>query len=138
MSNGLNKEEQISCGLLTRRKGDWCEMIVQAYYRKLGWLVYPKFSGPIDIILINEETGKVRFIDVKYKNTRKGTKTNGRRINRTIKTPLKKFLKIELIYVDDDGNIEFAYTNGRERWAKEFEVGRNKNGQYNGKVLKKK
>ena len=67
-------------------------MIVQAYYRKLGWLVYPKFSGPIDIILINEETGKVRFIDVKYKNTRKGTKTNGRRINRTVKTPLKKFL----------------------------------------------
>ena len=137
MSNGLNKEEQISCGLLTRRKGDWCEMIVQAYYRKLGWLVYPKFSGPIDIVLINEKTGKVRFIDVKYKNTRQGTKTAGRRINRVNDSSLKKILKIEIVYVDDEGKIEFSYSKGKKKWHEEFKIDRNANGQYTGEVVRK-
>ena len=137
MNNGLSKEEQISNGLLTKRKGDWCEMIVQAHFRKLGWLIYEKKSGPIDMIIINEETGEVRFIDVKYKNMRKGTQTYGARINRVVTTPLKNFIKIEIAYVDDNKNIEFAYADGREKWHREFEIARNEQGRYTGEVLKK-
>jgi hypothetical protein len=137
MNNGLSKEEQIDNGKLTKRKGDWCEIIVQAHFRKLGWLIYEKKSGPIDMVIINEETGEVRFIDVKYKNMRKGTQTYGARINRVVTTPLKNFIKIEIAYVDDNKNIEFAYADGIEKWHKEFKIARNANGQYTGEVLKK-
>jgi hypothetical protein len=137
MNNGLSKEEQISNGLLTKRKGDSCEMIAQAYFRNLGWLVYPKFSGPIDIVLIHEKTGEVRFIDVKHKNTRQGTKTAGRRINRIINSSLKKILKIEIVYVDDEGKIEFSYSKGKKKWHEEHKIARGANGQYTGEVVKK-
>ena len=67
MNNGLSKEEQSDIGKLTKQKGDWCELMAQAHYRKLGWWVYPKMSGPIDFVIINETTGEVRFIDPKLK-----------------------------------------------------------------------
>ena len=137
MDNGLSKEEQTANGKLTMQKGDWCEMIVQAHFRKLGWLIYEKKSGPIDMVIINEETGEVRFIDVKYKNMRKGTQTNGARINRVVTTPLKNFIKIEIAYVDDNKNIEFAYADGRERWHKEYKINRDEKGQYTGEVIKR-
>ena len=137
MNNGLSKEEQSDIGKLTKQKGDWCELMAQAHYRKLGWWIYPKMSGPIDMVIINEETGEVRFIDVKYKNMRKGTQTYGARINRVVTTPLKNFIKIEIAYVDDNKNIEFAYADGIEKWHKEFKIARNANGQYTGEVLKK-
>tara|TARA_R100001086_G_C11681526_1_gene215886 strand:+ start:59 stop:472 length:414 start_codon:yes stop_codon:yes gene_type:complete len=137
MDNGLSKEQQSANGLLTKRKGDWCELMAQAHYRQLGWWIYPKMSGPIDMVIINETTGEVRFIDPKAKGERKNTKTGGTKISRIVTHPLKDKLKIEIVYVDDNGNIEEAYGKGLEEWHKEFKVARNKNGQYNGRVEKK-
>ena len=137
MDNGLSKEEQTANGKLTMQKGDWCEMIVQAHFRKLGWWVYPKISGPIDMVIINETTGEVRFIDPKAKSDRKNTKTSGSKINRVVTHPIKDKVKIEIVYVDDDGKVEEAYGKGKKEWHKEFKIERNPHGQYTGKVLKK-
>ena len=134
-SNGLDEETQILNGQQTRQKGDVSELFAAAYFRKLGYLVFHKMSGPIDLLLVHQENGETRYIDVKYKNTRQGTKTMGRRINRTITSPLKKYIKIEIIYVDDEGKVEFPIAQGREEWAKKYKVDRNEKGQYNGKVL---
>jgi hypothetical protein len=137
MDNGLSKEEQSANGLLTKQKGDWCELMAQAHYRKLGWWVYPKMSGPIDFVIINETTGEVRFIDPKAKCDRKNTKTAGNKISRTVTHPIKDKLKITIAYVDDEGNVEEAYGKGLGEWHKEFKIARGANGQYTGKVLKK-
>jgi hypothetical protein len=48
---------------------------------------------------------------------------------------LKRYIKIEIVYVDDEGKVEFALAQGREEWAKKFKVDRNEKGQYNGKVI---
>ena len=133
-SNKLSKEQQKTRGQGAIQKGDWCELIAAAYFRRKGYLIFIKMSGPIDLILVHGETGETRYIDVKYKNTRQGTKTKGSRINRTVTSVLKNFLKIEIIYVDEKGEIEKAYEDGRERWHKQFKVNRNSNGQYNGKI----
>jgi len=134
-SNGLDEETQVLNGQQTRQKGDASELFAAAYFRKLGYLVFHKMSGPIDLLLVHQETGETRYIDVKYKSTRQGTKTMGRRINRTITSPLKKYIKIEIIYVDDEGKVEFPYAQGREEWIKKYKVDRNEKGQYNGKVI---
>ena len=136
-SNNLTKEEQIKKGKGTQQKGDWCELIAAAHFRKENYHIFYKMSGPIDLVLVHQHTGETRYIDVKYKNTRQGMKTRGRRINRPITTPLKHKIKIEAIYVGDDCQIEQAYTNGRERWHQEFEVDRDSLGQYNGEVIRK-
>ena len=137
MNNGLSKKEQIDNGKLTKQKGDWCELMAQAHYRKLGWWVYPKMSGPIDFIIINETTGEVRFIDPKAKGERRNTKTSGNKISRTVTHPIKDKLKISIAYVDDEGNVEEAYAKGKAEWHKEFQIARNANGQYTGEVIKK-
>ena len=111
--------------------------MAQAHYRKLGWWVYPKMSGPIDFVIINETTGEVRFIDPKAKCDRKNTKTGGTKISRVVTHPIKNKVNIEIVYVDDDGNVEEAYGKGIEEWHKEFKIARSKNGQFTGKVLKK-
>ena len=134
-SNGLDEETQVLNGQRTRQKGDTCELFAAAYFRKLGYLIFNKMSGPIDLVLVHQETGETRYVDVKSKNTRQGTKTMGRRINRTITSPLKKYIKIEIVYVDDGGKVEFPFARGREEWAKKFKVDRNEKGQYNGKVI---
>ena len=71
------------------QKGDWCELMAAAYFRKNNYLVFTRMSGPIDLVLIHQETGETRYIDVKYKNTRQGTKGQGTRINRYVKSSLK-------------------------------------------------
>ena len=134
-SNSLSKEQQKMNGQGATQKGDWCELIAAAQFRKEGYLVFTRMSGPIDLVLVDQETGKTRYIDVKYKNTRQGTKTTGRRINRTVTSPLKNFIKIEIIYVGDDGQLEQAYANGRQQWHQEYKIGRNALGHYNGKVV---
>ena len=134
-SNGLDEETQVLNGQQTRQKGDASELFAAAYFRKLGYLIFNKMSGPIDLVLVHQETGETRYVDVKSKNTWQGTKTMGRRINRTITSPLKKYIKIEIVYVDDGGKVEFPFARGREEWAKKFKVDRNEKGQYNGKVL---
>ena len=138
-SNNLTKEEQILKGQGTAQKGDWCEYIAAAHFRKEGYLVFMKMSGPIDLVLVHQDTGETRYVDVKYKNTRQGTNTKGRRINRSVTSRLgknlKKFIDIEIIYVGDDFQLEKSYADGRQRWNKQFKIGRNGKGQYNGKVV---
>ena len=136
-SNNLTKEEQIKKGQGTQQKGDWCELIAAAHFRKDNYLVFSRMSGPIDLVLVHQDTGETRYIDVKYKNTRQGMKTRGRRINRPITTPLKNKIKIEIIYVGDDGQIEKAYSKGVKQWHQEFKLDRDSLGQYNGEVIKK-
>ena len=134
-SNGLDEETQVLNGQQTRQKGDASELFAAAYFRKLGYLIFNKMSGPIDLVLVHQETGETRYVDVKSKNTRQGTKTMGRRINRTITSPLKKYIKIEIVYVDDNGKVEFTFAKGRQAWHKKYKVDRNEKGQYNGKVM---
>ena len=132
-SNGLDEETQVLNGQQTRQKGDTCELFAAAYFRKLGYLVFHKMSGPIDLVLVHQETGETRYVDVKYKNTRQGTKTLGRRINRAVSSPLKKYIKIEIAYVDDEGRVEFA--EGREEWARKYKIAIDERGRYTGKVV---
>ena len=136
-TNGLNKNQQRAKGKLTKQKGDWSELMVQAHYCKLGWWIYPKMSGPIDLIILNKKTGRVRFIDSKTTCGRKSTTTNGKKIRRVITHPIKDKVKIEIVYVDDDGGVEEAYGKGRREWNKEYKIARNKYGQYTGEVLRK-
>ena len=136
MNNGLSKEEQIDNGKLTKQKGDWCELMAQAHYRKLGWSVYFKMSGPIDFIIVDPTTGETRFMDAKAKGERKNTKSAGNRISRTVK-PEYKNLNITIAYVDNNGKVEEAYGKGLGEWHKEFKVARGKNGQYTGEAIKK-
>ena len=140
-SNNLSKEEQIEKGRNTQQKGDWAEYIAAAHFRKEGYLVFMKMSGPIDLILVHQDTGETRYVDVKYKNTRKGTNTKGNRINRSVNSRLgkilKQFIDIEIIYVGEDGKLEQAYAKGAKQWHKEFKIDRDSSGQYNGEVIRK-
>ena len=134
-SNGLDEETQVLNGQQTRQKGDASELFAAAYFRKLGYLIFNKMSGPIDLVLVHQETGETRYVDVKSKNTRQGTKTMGRRINRTITSPLKKYIKIEIVYVDEEGKIELPFANGREEWSRKYKIAIDKRGRYTGKVV---
>jgi hypothetical protein len=136
-SNNLDKETQIINGKGAQQKGDWCELVAAAHFRKENYHVFYKMSGPIDLVLVHQETGETRYIDVKYKNTRQGMKTRGRRINRPITTPLKNKIKIEAIYVGEDGQLEKAYSKGVKQWHKEFELERGTHGYYNGNIKKR-
>ena len=135
-SNNLSKEQQKIKGQGTLQKGDWCEYIAAAHFRKEGYLVFHKMSGPIDMVLVHQDTGETRYVDVKYKNTRQGT---NKRINRSVNSRLgkilKRFIDIEIIYVGDGGQIEKSYARGTKQWHKEFEIERNVLGHYNGKVI---
>ena len=133
--NNLTKEQRKMSGQGARQKGDWCELIAAAHFRKNNYFVFNKMSGPIDLVLVHQETGETRYIDVKYKNTRQGTKSQGARINRSVTSPLKNFIKIEIIYVGDDGQIEEPYPFGLKKWHQQFKIGKNELGHYNGKVV---
>jgi len=77
--------------------GDISEFKAVIKFLKEGYMVFKNMSaiGPIDLVLVNQETGEVRFIDVKTISYRKvGTK-----INRTTTTEQNK-LKVELVYID--------------------------------------
>ena len=137
--NNLSKEQRIEKGKGTQQKGDCCEYIAAAHFRKEGYLIFQKMSGPIDFVLVHQDTGETRYVDVKYKNTRQGIKTQGQRINRSVNSRLgkilKQFIDIEIIYVGDDGQIEKAYAKGAKRWHQEYKIGKNVLGHYNGKVI---
>tara|TARA_R110000765_G_scaffold20767_2_gene53733 strand:- start:146 stop:571 length:426 start_codon:yes stop_codon:yes gene_type:complete len=133
--NNLTKEQRKTSGQGARQKGDWCELMAAAYFRKNNYFVFNKMSGPIDLVMVHQETGETRYVDVKYKNTRQGTKSQGTRINRSVKSPLKNFIKIEIVYVGDDGQIEKPYPFGLKKWHQEFKIGKNELGHYTGKVV---
>ena len=136
MSNGLSKKEQRDKGKLAKPKGDWCELMAQAHFRKLGWSVYPKMSGPVDFIILDLTTGETRCMDAKAKGERKNTKSGGNRISRTVKPKYKK-LNITIVYVDDNGKVEEAYGKGLKVWHEEHKIARGANGQFTGEVVKK-
>ena len=94
-------------------------------------------SGPIDMVIINETTGEDRFIDPKAKSDRKNTKTAGNKINRVVTHPIKDKIKIEIVYVDDNGKVEEAYGKGLKVWHEEHKIARSANGQFTGEVIKK-
>ena len=73
-SNDLDEETQVLNGQQTRQKGDTCELFAAAYFRKSGYLVFHKMSGPIDLVLVHQETGETRYVDVKYKTRDKELK----------------------------------------------------------------
>jgi len=139
--NNLSKEQQIEKGKGTQQKGDWCEYIAAAHFRKEGYLVFHKMSGPIDFVLVHQDTGETRYIDIKYKNTRQGTNTKGKRINRCVISRrgkiLKQFINIEIIYVGKDGQMEKAYGKGLKQWHQEYKLGKNAVGHYNGEVVER-
>ena len=62
-SNNLTKEQRKTSGQGARQKGDWCELMAAAYFRKNNYLVFNKMSGPIDLVLVHQETGETRYID---------------------------------------------------------------------------
>tara|TARA_R100001377_G_scaffold319_2_gene312 strand:- start:2224 stop:2499 length:276 start_codon:yes stop_codon:yes gene_type:complete len=81
--------------------GDISEFKAVIKFLKEGYMVFKNMSstGPIDLVLVNFKTGKVRFIDVKTISRRKvGTK-----INRTL-TKEQLMLKVEFEYIDKDFN----------------------------------
>ncbi len=63
--------------------------------------------GPIDIITLDKTTGERRYFDVKYASKRKNHKpTHNPNINRCLsKAQLELPLLVEIIYVDDNGQI---------------------------------
>tara|TARA_B100000927_G_scaffold162692_1_gene131094 strand:- start:15033 stop:15353 length:321 start_codon:yes stop_codon:yes gene_type:complete len=68
--------------------------------------------GPIDIITICKQTGEHKYYDVKYASMRKTVKkTHNPMINRSLNKQQKKLaklkqpIKIEIIYVYDNGTI---------------------------------
>ena len=51
----------------THQKGLLSKISVMRHYTQKGWYVYNETmgTGPIDIVIVNPNTGEVRFIDVK-------------------------------------------------------------------------
>ena len=66
------------------RKGYLCELIAEKYFTDKGLHVFKNSSGlgPVDLITYNDETKKIRLIDVKYESKRLTGKKAGTRINR--------------------------------------------------------
>jgi hypothetical protein len=88
------------------RKGYLCELIAEKYFTDKGLHVFKNSSGlgPVDLITYNDETKKIRLIDVKYESKRLTGKKAGTRINR-IKSLKQVGISInadvELLYVND-------------------------------------
>lgn len=63
--------------------------------------------GPIDIITLNKVTGEHRYYDVKFASQRKTHKaTHNPLINRSLTKKQKQLpVKVEIIYVDDNGSV---------------------------------
>ena len=84
------------------RNGDIAEKMVQLHYLQKGWEVFPNSSshGPIDMVIIHTETGEVRYIDVKSKESWDRNKY-GEVSNYKVKpTPLQVGLDVRFVYVE--------------------------------------
>ena len=89
-------------GRSTQTIGDINEHKAIIKFLKEGYWVFKNISvkGPIDMVLIHEETGEVRKIDVKTTSYRLSWKP-GTRICRQL-SPIQKKLGVELLYLDKD------------------------------------
>ena len=65
--------------------------------------------GPIDLVSIDKKTGEHKYYDVKYASQRINCKpTHNPRINRSLSAAQRKLpMKVEIIYVDNNGSISF-------------------------------
>jgi|TARA_R100001530_G_scaffold111534_1_gene78685 hypothetical protein len=89
-------------GRSTQTIGDINEHKAIIKFLKEGYWVFKNVSvkGPIDMVLIHEETGEVRKIDVKTTSYRLSWKP-GTRISRQL-SKIQKKLGVELLYLDKD------------------------------------
>ena len=89
-------------GRSTQTIGDINEHKAIIKFLKEGYWVFKNVSvkGPIDMVLIHEETGEVRKIDVKTTSYRLSWRP-GTRISRQL-SKIQKKLGVELLYLDKD------------------------------------
>ena len=85
--------------------GDVSEFKAVIKFLKEGYMVFKNVSGagPIDMVLVHQETGEIRKIDVKtvsYRQTWKpGTKIHRQR------TPEQVRLKVEYEFIEKDDDV---------------------------------
>jgi|TARA_X000001388_G_C2139671_1_gene88173 hypothetical protein len=99
---------------LKNNRGLFAELTALAHLAKDPNLLTFQSSGglgPIDLISVNRKTGEHKYYDVKYASQRKTHKpTHNPRINRSLSDAQRKLpqpVKVEIIYVNDNGQIEF-------------------------------
>jgi hypothetical protein len=82
--------------------GDVNEFKATIKFLKEGYMVFKNVSGvgPIDLVLVHQETGEMRKIDVKTTSYRKSWKP-GTKICRQ-RTPEQIKLKVEYIFMEKD------------------------------------
>ena len=88
------------------RYGDIAETSVQLYFMEKGYEVFRNVSciGPIDMIIVDTDTGHTRYIDVKSSKTF-GINNSGIKVpNVPTMTELQQKLKVELVFVERSTN----------------------------------
>jgi len=88
----------------SHQKGLLSKISVMRHYTQRGWYVYNETmgTGPIDIVIVNPNTGEVRFIDVKTMSFRSSTaKRPNTMINRSTSDVQKK-LGVKLVYYNTE------------------------------------
>ncbi len=84
-----------------QKVGDVNELKATIKFLKEGYWVFRNVSpkGPIDMVIVNEETGEVRLIDVKTNSYREAYKKTKRRKKLTEE---QEKLGVEFVYLDKD------------------------------------
>ena len=85
--------------------GDVNEFKAVIKFLKEGYMVFKNVSGtgPIDLVLVHQETGEMRKIDVKTTSYRQTWKP-GTRISRQ-RTPEQVRLKVEYEFIEKDDDV---------------------------------
>ena len=85
--------------------GDVNEFRAVIKFLKEGYMVFKNVSGtgPIDLVLVHQETGEIRKIDVKTTSYRQTWKP-GTRICRQ-RTPEQVRLKVEFEFIEKDDDV---------------------------------
>ena len=87
----------------TARNGDIAEHMVVLHFLQQGYEVFPNAgcTGPIDIVVVDPETGETMLFDVKSKDSWERNKTTGEFNNWKVKpTPLQVGLGVRFVYVE--------------------------------------
>ena len=85
--------------------GDVNEFKAVIKFLKEGYMVFKNVSGtgPIDLVLVHQETGEIRKIDVKTTSYRQTWKP-GTKIHRQ-RTPEQVRLKVEYEFIEKDDDV---------------------------------
>ena len=85
--------------------GDVNEFKAVIKFLKEGYMVFKNVSGagPIDMVLVHQETGEIRKIDVKTTSYRQTWKP-GTKIHRQ-RTPEQVRLKVEYEFIEKDDDV---------------------------------